>query len=46
MTDQAVDVFVGSADNGLVAAILRMIIVKGDRECKLIYNCIRRKFTW
>jgi len=33
------DVFVGSSVNGLIAAILTTDLRKGDRECKLIYNC-------
>ena len=35
----ALDVFVGSVANGLVGAILTTDRRKGDRECKLIYNC-------
>ena len=33
------DIFVGSAENGLIAAIFTTDRRKGDRECKLIYNC-------
>jgi inorganic pyrophosphatase len=33
------DIFVGTASNGLVAAILTMDHRRGDRECKLLYNC-------
>ena len=33
------DIFVGSGQNGLVAAIFTTDIRKGDQECKLIYNC-------
>lgn len=33
------DIFVGSADNGLVAVILTTDRRKRDRECKLILNC-------
>ena len=36
---EELDVFVGSASNGLVAAIFTSDIRKGDQECKLIYNC-------
>ena len=32
------DIFVGSATNGLVAAIITTDYRRGDRECKLIYN--------
>ncbi len=35
----AVDVFVGSAENGLVAIIITTDYRKGDREFKLIHNC-------
>jgi len=38
-----VDVFVGSADNGLVAAIFTNDYRQGDVECKLIYNCIPKE---
>ena len=34
-----IDVFLGSADNGLVALILTRDYRKGDSETKLIYNC-------
>lgn len=34
-----VDVFVGSARNGLVALLLTTDFRKGDREFKLLYNC-------
>lgn len=33
------DIFVGSAANGLVAAIFTEDVRKGDQECKLIFNC-------
>lgn len=33
------DVFVGSGKAGLVAAIFTTDYRRGDRECKLIYNC-------
>lgn len=33
------DIFVGSSDNGLMAVILTTDRRKGDRECKLLYNC-------
>jgi len=33
------DIFVGSASNGLVAAIFTVDVRKGDKECKLIFNC-------
>ena len=33
------DIFVGSSNNGLVAAIFTIDHRKGDQECKLIYNC-------
>lgn len=36
---QPVDIFVGSADNGLVALIITVDHRKQDREFKLIYNC-------
>ena len=36
---QEVDVFVGSADNGLVGTLLTTDHRKGDREFKLIYRC-------
>jgi len=36
---EEVDVFVGTASNGLVGAILTRDYRKQDRECKLIYNC-------
>ncbi len=35
----AVDIFVGTARNGLVAVILTVDYRKGDREFKLLYNC-------
>ena len=34
-----VDVFVGSADNGLVGLLLTTDFRKGDREVKLLYDC-------
>ncbi len=34
-----VDVFVGSAETGLVAAIFTIDHRKGDRECKLLLDC-------
>ena len=36
---EEVDLFVGSARNGLVALILTRDYRRGDRECKLIYDC-------
>ncbi len=36
---EEVDLFVGSARNGLVALILTHDYRRGDRECKLIYDC-------
>ncbi len=36
---EELDIFVGSADNGLVAVILTTDRRKRDRECKLILNC-------
>jgi len=36
---QEVDIFVGSAANGLIAAIFTVDRRKKDRECKLIHNC-------
>ncbi len=36
---QAVDVFLGSADTGLVALIITADYRKPDREFKLLYNC-------
>lgn len=36
---QELDIFVGSGKNGLVAAMLTNDLRKGDRECKLIFNC-------
>jgi len=36
---QEVDIFVGSAQNGLIAAIFTVDRRKVDRECKLIHNC-------
>ncbi|MBT8398963.1 MAG: inorganic diphosphatase [Rhodothermia bacterium] len=36
---QPVDIFQGSADNGLVALIITADHRKEDREFKLIYNC-------
>ncbi|WP_456425398.1 inorganic diphosphatase [Rhodocaloribacter sp.] len=36
---EEVDLFVGSARNGLVALILTHDHRRGDRECKLIYDC-------
>ena len=34
-----VDVFVGTAETGLVALIITVDYRKGDREFKLLYNC-------
>jgi len=34
-----VDVFAGSADNGLVAFMVTTDFRKGDREVKLLYDC-------
>ena len=34
-----VDVFVGSADNGLVGLLMTTDYGRGDREVKLLYNC-------
>jgi inorganic pyrophosphatase len=34
-----VDIFVGTKENGLVAAIFTIDFRKKDRELKLIYNC-------
>jgi len=36
---EELDVFVGTISSGLVAAILTTDFRRGDRECKLIYNC-------
>ena len=36
---EEVDVFVGSARNGLVALLVTSDFRKGDREVKLLYNC-------
>lgn len=36
---QEVDIFVGSAANGLVGAIATRDFRKGDREIKLLFNC-------
>jgi len=36
---EQLDIFVGSRINGLIAAILTTDFQKGDRECKLIFNC-------
>lgn len=36
---EALDVFVGSAETGLVGAILTTDYRQGDREAKLLYNC-------
>ena len=33
------DVFVGTAKSGLVAAIFTSDFRRGDRECKLLYDC-------
>ena len=33
------DIFVGTAQNGLVGAIFTEDLQKGDSECKLIYDC-------
>lgn len=38
-----VDVFVGTASNGLVATILTHDHRRGDREFKLLYNCTPRE---
>ena len=35
-----VDVFVGTAANGLMAAVLTDDHRRGDREIKLLYNCL------
>ncbi|MGD8331337.1 MAG: hypothetical protein PVJ49_18035 [Acidobacteriota bacterium] len=37
--DHGVDVFVGSADNGLVGLLITTDFRKGDREVKLLYDC-------
>jgi inorganic pyrophosphatase len=34
-----VDVFVGTASSGLVGLLLTTDHRRGDRECKLLYNC-------
>ena len=36
---EEVDIFIGTATNRLVAAIVTTDFRKGDREWKLIYNC-------
>ena len=36
---EEVDIFVGAAENGLVAAIFTTDFRKGDNELKLMYNC-------
>lgn len=36
---EALDVFVGTARNGLVALLLTADARRGDRECKLLYHC-------
>ncbi|QXD16405.1 hypothetical protein GQ464_005495 [Rhodocaloribacter litoris] len=36
---EAIDLFVGSAANGLVALLLTHDYRRGDREVKLLYNC-------
>lgn len=36
---EEVDVFVGSAQNGLVGLLITTDHRKGDREIKLLYNC-------
>jgi len=36
---EEVDIFVGTEDNGLIAAISTTDFRKNDRELKLIYNC-------
>ena len=33
------DVFVGSANNGLVGLLMTIDHGRGDREVKLLYNC-------
>jgi len=33
------DIFVGSANTGLVGAIFTIDHRKGDKECKMIFNC-------
>lgn len=33
------DVFVGSGQNGLIAAVFTSDRRKGDQECKLLFNC-------
>ena len=38
---EEVDVFVGSAETGLVGAILTTDFRKKDRECKFLINCSR-----
>lgn len=38
---EEVDIFVGTASNGLVGAILSTDFRKDDQECKLIFNCTR-----
>lgn len=40
---EPVDIFMGSADNGLVAAVFTHDPRKGDREVKFIYNCSPRE---
>ena len=40
---EEVDVFVGTAGNGLVGAIVTADYRRGDEEVKLIYNCSRRE---
>ena len=35
----AVDVFVGTAENGLVGLLMTTDYGRGDREIKLLYNC-------
>ena len=37
--DEEVDIFIGTASNKLVAAIITTDFRKGDTEWKLIYNC-------
>jgi inorganic pyrophosphatase len=36
---EEIDIFVGTALNGIVAAIFTTDFRKGDRECKFLYRC-------
>ncbi len=36
---EEVDIFVGTAENGLVGVLMTTDYRKGDREIKLLYNC-------